>query len=304
MPDGAPYRGRARSEAAADRTLRQREELEQIREGLRRSAGDLASRLIGTPGRRAGNDLRFGDRGKLRVTVAGRMVGRWHDYGSGNHGDMLKLIREHQGLGFTGALDYARSYLGMPQPDYARPMSGDERTSIAERLQAKERERAEVEAAEQRRIEAGYVRVARTAQRLWDTHADRPAPADHPYIASKGIDPEGLRLTRNGTLLVPVRDAEGALQTLQRIWPDGSKRGLFGGRMRGGRLILGEIAPDGPVLFCEGVATGKSLHRSTGLPVVVFFRRKPARSDAGMAAAESRPGAWSRPGTTTTTRSA
>lgn len=271
MPDGAPYRSRARAEAAADRALRQREELEQIREGLRRSAGDLASRLIGTPGRRAGNDLRFGDRGKLRVTVAGRMVGRWHDYGSGNHGDMLKLIREHQGLGFTGALDYARNYLGMPQPDYARPMSRDERTSIAERLQARERERAEVEAAEQRRIEAGYVRVARTAQRLWDTHADRPASADHPYIASKGIDPEGLRLTRNGTLLVPVRDAGGALQTLQRIWPDGSKRGLFGGRMRGGRLILGEVAPDGPVLFCEGVATGKSLHRSTGLPVVVCF---------------------------------
>ncbi|TDH61187.1 hypothetical protein E2C06_18285 [Dankookia rubra] len=271
MPDGAPYRGRARSEVAADRTLRQREELEQIREGLRRSAGDLASRLIGTPGRRAGNDLRFGDRGKLRVTVAGRMIGRWHDYGPGNHGDMLKLIREQQGLNFVAALDYARGYLGMPQPDYARPMSRDERASIAERLQARERERAEVEAAEQRRIEAGYVRVARTAQRLWDTHADRQAPADHPYIASKGIDPEGLRLTRNGTLLVPVRDASGALQTLQRIWPDGSKRGLFGGRMRGGRLVLGEVAPDGPVLFCEGIATGKSLYRSTKLPVVVCF---------------------------------
>ena len=70
---------------------------------------------------------------------------------------------------------------------------------------------------------------------------------------------------------MPVRDASGALQTLQRIWPDGSKRGLFGGRMRGGRLILGEVAPDGPVLFCEGVATGKSLYRSTGLPVVVCF---------------------------------
>src|SRR3954467_15971252 len=123
MPDGTPYRGGARAEAAADRALRQREELEQIREGLRRSAGDLASRLIGTPGRRAGNDLRFGDHGKLRVTVAGRMIGRWHDYGSGNHGDMLKLIREYQGIGFVAALDYARSYLGMPQPDYARPMS-------------------------------------------------------------------------------------------------------------------------------------------------------------------------------------
>ena len=271
MPDGSPYRGQAKSEARADRELRQREELEQIREGLRRIAGDLAARLIGKPGRRAGDDLRFGDSGKMRVTVAGHMIGRWHDYGSGNHGDMLKLIREHQGLSFVAALDYARSYLGMPQPDYARPMSHDERTSIAERLQAREQERAEIEAAEQRRIEAGYVRVARAAQRLWDTHADRPAPADHPYVASKGIDPEGLRVTRNGTLLVPVRDAAGALQTLQRIWPDGSKRGLFGGRMRGGRLTLGEIAPDQPVLFCEGVATGKSLHRSTGLPVVVCF---------------------------------
>ncbi|SDB71480.1 toprim domain-containing protein [Belnapia rosea] len=271
MPDGTPYRGRAKSVAATDRALRQREELEQIQEGLRRSAGDLATRLLGTAGKRAGNDVRFGDTGKLRVTVAGRMIGRWHNYSSGNHGDMLKLIREHQGLSFVGALDYARSYLGMPQPDYARPMSADERKSIAEQLQAKKKERAEIEAAEQRRIEAGYVRVAGTAKRLWDSHADRPAPADHPYIAKKGIDPEGLRVTRNGTLLVPVHDATGALQTLQRIWPDGGKRGLFGGRMRGGRLILGEVTPDKPVLFCEGVATGKSLQRSTGLPVVVCF---------------------------------
>lgn len=271
MPDGTPYRSHPKFEAKADRELRQREELEQIRERLRQSAGDLATRLLGTAGKRAGNDLRFGDTGKVRVTVAGRMIGRWHDYGSGDHGDMLKLIREQQGLNFVGALDYARSYLGMPQPDYARPMSADERKSIAAQIQAKEKERAEIEAAEQRRIEAGYVRVAGNARRLWDSHADRPAPADHPYIASKGIDPEGLRVTRNGTLLVPVRDAGGALQTLQRIWPDGGKRGLFGGRMRGGRLILGEVTPDPPVLFCEGVATGKSLQRSTGLPVVVCF---------------------------------
>ncbi|MDN3564461.1 hypothetical protein QWZ14_08810, partial [Paeniroseomonas aquatica] len=70
MPDGTPYRG-AKSGAKADREIRQREELEQIRDGLRRSAGDLATRLLSTSGRRAGNDLRFGDRGKLRVTVAG-----------------------------------------------------------------------------------------------------------------------------------------------------------------------------------------------------------------------------------------
>ncbi|MDN3568460.1 toprim domain-containing protein, partial [Paeniroseomonas aquatica] len=193
------------------------------------------------------------------------------DYGSGGHGDMLGLIREHQGLPFTGALDYARSYLGMPQPDHARPMSREERSSIAEQLQARKRERAAIEAAEQQRIEAGYARVARNAQRLWDSHAGSPAPAGHPYLTSKGIDPEGLRVTRGGTLLVPVHDADGTLQTLQRIWPDGGKRGLFAGRMRGGRHTLGEIDPSNPVLFCEGLATGKSLHRSTGLPVVVCF---------------------------------
>lgn len=270
MPDGTPYRSRA--DAVADRKLRQREELEQIRQGLREQAADLAQRLTGMKGVLAGDDLRFGATGKLRVTVRGnRMRGRWHDYGSDEHGDMLGLIRRHQGLNFVGALDYARSYLGMPQPDYARPLSSEDRAAIAARLEAMERARLAAEAEEQRRIEAGYARVARRAQRLWDVHADRPAPADHPYITKKAIDPAGLRVTRKGTLLVPVRGADGTLQTLQRIWPDGDKRGLSGGRMRGGRLVLGEVDPDKAVLFCEGVATGKSLHRSTGLPVVVCF---------------------------------
>ena len=76
-----------------------------------------------------------------------------------------------------------------------------------------------------------------------------PAPADHPYLAGKGVgahgvfldltgtlvlppdDPDGQKWSARGNLLVPVRDADGALIGAQSIGPDGFKAFARGGRL-------------------------------------------------------------------------
>ena len=91
---------------------------------------------------------------------------------------------------------------------------------------------------------------------------------EHPYLTAKGIQPYGLRM-EGGNLLVPMRDAVGVLHSLQTIAPDGSKRFMAGGRVRGCYHSVGAI---GPVLVvCEGMATAHSIHAATGLPVAAAF---------------------------------
>lgn len=105
----------------------------------------------------------------------------------------------------------------------------------------------------QRQLEA-----ANLAQRWWrDAHRADP---DHPYLHAKGVTPHGPR-QRGDELLVPLY-AGGVLVNLQRIAPDGGKRFLFGGRIKGTYSPLGRITPGKPLCICEGWATGATLHGS------------------------------------------
>jgi putative DNA primase/helicase len=81
-----------------------------------------------------------------------------------------------------------------------------------------------------------------------------------------------------GLLLVPLRDAAGTLHSLQAIAPDGTKRFLPGGRVRGcyhgmgkpsGVLVAGQ--PCGVLVVAEGYATAASIHAATGLAVAAAF---------------------------------
>ena len=70
-------------------------------------------------------------------------------------------------------------------------------------------------------------------------------------------------------LLVPMRDTSGALHSLQTIAPDGSKRFMGGGRVRGCYHSVGRA--DGAIVVCEGMATAHSVHAATGLAVAAAF---------------------------------
>lgn len=92
----------------------------------------------------------------------------------------------------------------------------------------------------------------------------------HPYLNAKGIKPHGLKV-KDQSLVIPLMDVEGVIHSLQYIHPDGSKRFLSGGRVKGCFYTIGTIAPQAPLLICEGFATGASLHEATGYPVIVAF---------------------------------
>jgi putative DNA primase/helicase len=98
----------------------------------------------------------------------------------------------------------------------------------------------------------------------------RLAPADHPYLVKKGVQPHEIRVDPKGNLLIPIVDEQRHLLSLQVIDPDGSKRFLPHGRTKGGFFLI-EGRHASSLLICEGFATGATLHEATGCPVVIAF---------------------------------
>jgi putative DNA primase/helicase len=91
----------------------------------------------------------------------------------------------------------------------------------------------------------------------------------HTYLTTKGVQGYGLRMDAAGALIVPMRDTAGTLHSLQTITPDGDKRFLSGGRVKGCYHAIGK--PAGVLIVCEGYATGASIHETTGHAVAVAF---------------------------------
>jgi putative DNA primase/helicase len=138
----------------------------------------------------------------------------------------------------------------------------------AERAELAERMRAAKSANDAAAAEIA-ARAREKARRLWASAV--PATADHPYLVRKHVAPNGLRM-KYGCLLAPVADATGALQSLQFIRPDGEKRLLKGGRVRGGSFYIPAAVPGGnTVCIAEGFATAASIAEATGYSVVVAF---------------------------------
>lgn len=190
---------------------------------------------------------------------------RCHAAGRHGRGDAAYLL--HIDGVPAGGLENWRDGLGWQtwRCELARALTDAERQDLHERSRAARAER-------DRDIAERHAAARRTAARLWAGAA--PAPADHPYLASKGVQPFGLRVWR-GALLVPVRDLAGELHSLQFIGADGSKRFLRGGRVQGLACWVGPPHepgdPESPILIAEGFATGASLHEATGHPVAVAF---------------------------------
>lgn len=141
-------------------------------------------------------------------------------------------------------------------------------------LTAQDRERLAAEADEKRRERARSLdqlhrATAQEVAAIWS--AALPAPADHPYLASKSVSPHGIGQDQAGNLLVPVQDADGNLWSLQRITPSGQKGFKENGKAEGGHFVIGALAQPGPLLIAEGFATGATVHELTGQPVIVAF---------------------------------
>lgn len=204
--------------------------------------------------------------------IADGRLHRCNAAGARGRGDAAYLLHL-DGLP-AGGMENWRDGLGWQawRLDIGRTLSAAEREALRLRAQA---------ASAQRRADAAHrhEHARQRAARIWT--AARPAPADHPYLARKGVQAHGLRIYR-GALVVPTRDATGALHGLQFIGASGTKRFLKGARVQGLYCLIGEQGDDaggdpsgvGRDVVCvvEGFATGASVHEATGHTVAVAFR--------------------------------
>jgi putative DNA primase/helicase len=126
-------------------------------------------------------------------------------------------------------------------------------------IQRSEKARRQREEEENRRRQ----RAAIKARWLWEN--SQFADPEHPYLRRKHVKPHLLR-QGGDELLVPLC-ANGELVNLQKISPEGQKRFLFGGQVKGCYSLIGKPERMSPFYLCEGWATGASIHQLTGHPV-------------------------------------
>jgi phage/plasmid primase-like uncharacterized protein len=96
----------------------------------------------------------------------------------------------------------------------------------------------------------------------------------HPYLERKRVGVHGeIRCNDQGCLLLALRDAQAVLHSLQFIAPDKrfhdgrDKDFLPGGKVQGCFYEISDN-PAGPLIICEGYATGASIHEATGWATV------------------------------------
>lgn len=96
----------------------------------------------------------------------------------------------------------------------------------------------------------------------------RSATNQHPYLARKRVQAYGIRLL-GPSLVIPLRDVDGKLHSLQFIGPDGRKTFLSGGRKRGCYYAIGR--PVDALCIAEGYATCASIYEATGHATACAF---------------------------------
>lgn len=108
--------------------------------------------------------------------------------------------------------------------------------------------------------------AAAKAVSIWNASA--PANDDHPYLQRKQVRAYAIRQSRDA-LVLPIRDNAGKLHSLQFIQPDGTKKFLTGGAIKGHYTGIGK--PEQRIYIAEGYATAASVHQATGDAVAVAF---------------------------------
>lgn len=137
-------------------------------------------------------------------------------------------------------------------------VDADEAAYIKATIEKSRRKQAE----EQKRV---WEEAAKDAGEEWAAAAQE---GSSDYLHHKSIKAYGIRFL-DQSLLVPCRDKQSKLWSIQRITPQG-KFFYPASRTKGTFHLIGP-EPTSDVLLCEGYATGATLHEATGLPVLVAF---------------------------------
>lgn len=189
--------------------------------------------------------------------------------------DTWKSVKRHGGIGIGTLIGEAQLF--------GFSLNDNERTPIsAEEIQARKQRREEEERKEQQLRAERLAQAAAQANTIWESATELEGD-EHPYLKRKLVNAFGLRIGRfrnqDGALLVPIRNIDGQITSLQAIFQNenpqlGRDRDyLPGGQKRGCFHVIGN-KPTGAnpvIVICEGYSTGASIHMATGYCVVVAF---------------------------------
>lgn len=246
---------------------------------LRAHVTELAIDLFGQPSAKSSQEWRWGRKGSLSVIVTGDRAGMWFDHEAGQGGGFVDLVGRNLGIARSDANDWIADRIGMGQRQGGKsgfkvpggnvettPANRNLRRALADEGTQKE---GSGDGSDRAVTRAEY--AAARAERIWTSA--RLALADHPYLVIKQVAPLALRMDPRGQIVVPLQDVDGCLHSLETIAADGSKRFLVGGAKQGHFAVVGSepvplVALSGPLLICEGWATGASLHLATGHMVI------------------------------------
>lgn len=146
--------------------------------------------------------------------------------------------------------------------DIGRQLTPEETYLYAQRLTELKKRREE----DQKRQ---YDLAADCATQIWAESA--MASHDHPYLVRKGIQPNGIRMTGDGRLIIPVTNQDTTISSLQYIKDDGSKQFHPGGATSGKFWVMGSVEDNGPTYIAEGFATAATIREEVDRPVIVAF---------------------------------
>ena len=105
--------------------------------------------------------------------------------------------------------------------------------TLTESERAELRRRMDATRAERERQHAEEATSARgQAQAEWEAAT---VAGEHPYLTAKSVGAYGIRVDSSGQLVIPLRDTDGVIHSLQTISPDGRKLFLKGGAIN--RLV-------------------------------------------------------------------
>lgn len=142
----------------------------------------------------------------------------------------------------------------------------------------KKKELLSAEAEMQKQLEhQKHAEGAKKAQKYWDCATDvEEVSKTHSYLREKNVLAYGLKVSKRGELLIPGRDSNGNLLTLQKIYKAGDKfekRFFKDTTYKGAYFVIPANDQDAttPIYIAEGYATGASIHEATGGEVWIAF---------------------------------
>ncbi len=196
------------------------------------------------------------------------MDGEWHrvklegQKGRGNEGGSYKGYLDGKP---TGLVNNFRDGDGITKwVATGVTINANERAALQSKWEERKKERADD-------LNAAHAKASKTAYGLYANNT-WAKPKNCPYLAQKGVGSYGVKQLDDGKMLIPARDIDGQIHSVQFVTPEG-KSFLKGSRKEGCSHVIDpqKTLGKGPIIIAEGYATAASIHEATGRPVVVAF---------------------------------